>query len=55
MHYDHLSGDDWCLIARALAHYGGPPHRTDMESIRCYELVDTIARMQGVPPYEFVR
>lgn len=50
-----IENEDWALIARALAHYGGPPHRTDIESIRCYELVYAIAHSQGLPPSQLVR
>jgi len=49
-----FGSQDWILIVDALAQQAGADIETDREQ-HAWELIETIAREQGLPPGELVR
>lgn len=45
---------DWIIIVEALAQWAGPPDKASERQERAYELIDGIAKEQGLPPAELI-
>lgn len=46
---------DWILIVEALAQWAGPySDQSNRREKRAYELIEAIARVQGLPPSELL-
>lgn len=45
---------DWILIVEALVQWAGPPEETGPKEERAYELIEAIARLEGLPPSDLL-
>lgn len=50
-----LRAEDWAIVVEALAYWAGPPEQAEGRRDRAYELIETIAEREGVPPSSMIR